>query len=141
MGGLSQSRPEITIRDTLVFLGNLSLKNNGGFASIRHDAEPFDLSRGEGILIRVKGDGRKCQLRLRTSGRFDGMAYMTEFQTASGDWQEFRLPWNEFTATYRGRTIKDAPQLKAINIQQIGFMMADKQEGSFELEIKTIEAF
>ena len=56
MGGLSQSRPEITDRDTLVFTGNVSLENNGGFASIRHGAEPFGLEEGDGILIRVKGD-------------------------------------------------------------------------------------
>ena len=141
MGGISQSRPEITGRDTLVFLGNVSLENNGGFASIRHVAEPFGLDEGEGILLRVKGDGKKYQLRVRTSDGFDGMAYKTDFQTAKGEWQEFRFPWNVFTGTYRGRLIENAPALEAINIRQIGFLISDKQAGSFELEIQTLEAF
>ena len=141
MGGISQSRPEITDRDTLVFLGNVSLENNGGFASIRHVAEPFGLDEGEGILIRVKGDGKTYQLRVRTSDGFDGMAYKTDFKTVKGEWQEFRFPWNVFTGTYRGRLIDNAPVLEAINIRQIGFLISDNQEGSFELEIKALEAF
>jgi NADH dehydrogenase [ubiquinone] 1 alpha subcomplex assembly factor 1 len=141
MGGISQSRPEITNRDTLVFTGNVSLENNGGFASIRHVAEPFDLGRGEGVLLRVKGDGKKYQLRVRTSDGFDGMAYKTDFQTVKGEWQEFRFPWNVFTATYRGRLIENAPALEAINIRQIGFLISDKQAGSFVLEIVTLVAY
>lgn len=141
MGGISQSRPEITNRDTLVFTGNVSLENNGGFASIRHVAEPFGLGRGEGVLLRVKGDGKNYQLRLRTSDGFDGMAYKADFETVKGEWKEFRFPWNVFTATYRGQFIKDAPLLKPLNIRQVGFLIADKQAGSFELEIQALEAF
>ena len=141
MGGISQSRPEITDRDTLLFLGNVSLENNGGFASIRHVAEPFGLDEGEGILIGVKGDGKTYQLRVRTSDGFDGMAYKTDFKTVKGEWQEFRFPWSGFTATYRGRLVENAPALEAINIRQIGFLISDKQAGSFELEIVTLEAY
>lgn len=141
MGGISQSRPEITDRNTVVFSGNVSLENNGGFASIRHVAEPFGLDAGRGILVRVKGDGKKYQLRVRTSDRFDGMAYKVDFQTVKDGWREFRFPWSDFDATFRGRTIEDAPMLKPFNIRQVGFLIADKQEGSFHLEIAAIEAF
>ena len=141
MGGVSQSRPEITDRNTLLFVGTVSLENNGGFASIRHIADPFDLGRGNGVLLRVKGDGKKYQLRLRTSDAFDGMAYKADFETAAGESQEFRLPWSVFTATYRGQSVKDAPLLKPLNIRQVSFLIADKQVGSFKLEIETIESF
>jgi monofunctional biosynthetic peptidoglycan transglycosylase len=141
MGGMSASRPVVTDRDTLVFTGNISLDNNGGFASIRHVAETFDLEQGKGVMLRVRGDGKKYQFRVRTSDRFDGMAYKVDFETKKGAWLEFRFPWNIFTATFRGRTIEDAPALKAMNIRQIGFLIADKQEGPFELEIQTVEAF
>ena len=141
MGGMSESRTKVSEHGTLVFTGNVSLENNGGFASIRHGAEPFGLERGKGIMLRVKGDGKKYQLRVRTSDRFDGMAYKVDFETKKDAWLEFRFPWNVFTATFRGRTIEDAPSLKPLNIRQIGFLIADKQEGSFELEIQTLEAF
>jgi monofunctional biosynthetic peptidoglycan transglycosylase len=141
MGGLSQSSPVVTEKGTLVFSGHVSLENNGGFASIRHGADEFGLERGKGIMLRVKGDGKKYQLRLRTSDRFDGMAYKADFETKEGVWLEFRFPWNAFTATFRGRTIEEAPSLKPINIRQVGFLIADKQEGPFELEVQTLEVF
>ncbi|NNJ70502.1 MAG: CIA30 family protein, partial [Kiritimatiellales bacterium] len=86
MGGVSRSELELADGDTLVFRGVVSLENNGGFASVRHDLESLALSRKDGIMLRVKGDGKRCQLRLRTSGRFDGMAYKADFQTVQGQW-------------------------------------------------------
>jgi len=141
MGGVSHSRPEVTERNTLRFLGYVSLENNGGFASIRHPAAPFDLGRGQGIMLRVKGDGKRYQLRLRTSEAFDGVAYKADFKTVYGEPQEFRLPWNVFTATYRGQSVSNAPPLNPLDIRQIAFLIADKQSGPFELEIGTIESF
>ena len=141
MGGLSQSRPEITEAGNLLFAGNVSLENNGGFASIRHNAESMQVERGEGVMLRVKGDGKKYQFRIRTSDRFDGIAYKVDFETKEGVWLEFRFPWNVFIATFRGRTIEDAPALKPLNIRQIGFLIADQQEGSFKLEVQTLEVF
>lgn len=140
MGGVSESRPIITDRDSLVFKGHVSLENNGGFASIRHAAESFYLDEGKGVLIRVKGDGKKYQLRIRTSDRFDGVAYKADFQTSKDEWREFRFEWDAFVATYRGRTLSDAPALNPMNIRQIGFLIADKQQGLFHLEVEAIEA-
>lgn len=140
MGGVSVSRPEATDRGSLRFMGTLSLDNNGGFASIRNAAEYFDINEGDGIMLRIRGDGRTYQLRLRTSGRFDGMAYKVDFETVKDEWQEHSFPWSVFTATFRGRLISDAPQLNAADVKQVGVMIADKQPGPFELEIKTLEA-
>jgi monofunctional biosynthetic peptidoglycan transglycosylase len=141
MGGLSQGRAEMTDRDTLLFLGNVSLENNGGFASIRRRIDSFDLGQGEGILLRVKGDGKKYQFRVRTSDGFDGVAYKVDFNTTKDESQDIRLPWHDFTATYRGQYVKDAPLLEPLKIRQIGFLIADQQQGPFELEIAAIEAF
>ncbi|NNJ70785.1 MAG: CIA30 family protein, partial [Kiritimatiellales bacterium] len=138
---VSRSELELADGDTLVFRGVVSLENNGGFASVRHDLESLALSGKDGIMLRVKGDGKRYQLRLRTSGRFDGMAYKADFQTVQGQWQELRFPWSKFTATFRGRFVPDAPQLKASDIRQVGFLISDKQEGSFELAIKTVGSF
>ena len=74
MGGISQSRPELTIRKTLRFFGEVSLENNGGFASIRTDARPFGIGDGDGIRINVKGDGKVYQLRVQISNWYDGIA-------------------------------------------------------------------
>ena len=39
MGGVSEGTFEITDRNTLAFVGTLSLENNGGFASVRTKAK------------------------------------------------------------------------------------------------------
>ena len=63
MGGRSTGGP--TLPDgTLKFRGDLSLANNGGFASVRSVGRSFDLSSATAVVLRVKGDGRSYQLRL-----------------------------------------------------------------------------
>ena len=63
MGGLSEGNVAFTEAGELVFVGNLSLENNGGFSSIRSNKVSLDFSRAEGLARRVKGDGRTYQLR------------------------------------------------------------------------------
>ena len=43
------------------------------------------LAAATGLIVRVKGDGRTYQLRLRTSDRFDGVAYRALFATDAGE--------------------------------------------------------
>ena len=141
MGGISQSGVLITDRKTMRFYGKVSLENNGGFASTRHDADAFGIGRGDGISMRVKGDGKTYQLRVRTSDQFDGIAYKADFTTVKDQWQDLRIPWSRFEATYHGRILSDAPALEGNQIRQVGFLIADKQEGSFELEVESLGWF
>jgi hypothetical protein len=43
----------------LLFLGNLSLENNGGFASVRTKAKRLGLEKGDTLVAKVRGDGRE----------------------------------------------------------------------------------
>lgn len=135
MGGVSRSDIRRTDRGTGVFSGVLSLENNGGFASVRVAVGRQDLSKHTGLEIRVLGDGRTYQLRLRMDDRFDGIAYRTHFETRDGEWTAVRIPFDQFHPTFRGRTLSDAPPLDTSQIQQLGFMLADKKPGAFSLEI------
>jgi NADH dehydrogenase [ubiquinone] 1 alpha subcomplex assembly factor 1 len=65
MGGISKSELVILDKSIGVFRGNLSLENNGGFASIRTFPTDYNLSGFDGISIRVRGDGKKYQVRLQ----------------------------------------------------------------------------
>ena len=65
MGGLSKGKFDISGKQTLKFSGNLSLKNNGGFSSIRSKRTTMDLSEFKGIKMRVKGDGEHTNLEWR----------------------------------------------------------------------------
>jgi hypothetical protein len=140
MGGLSQSQLRGNDAGTAVFTGVVSLENNGGFASVRTLLEEVDLSECDGLAVRVRGDGKRYRLRLRNVDRFDGIAYQATFDTASDVWQVVEIPFASFLPTYRGRMPRDAPPLDISKIRQIGFMIADKQEGGFRLEVAWVRA-
>ena len=140
MGGLSQSRMDVTAERTGVFQGTVSLENNGGFASVRMEPTDFGLAGRKGFSLRIKGDGRSYQLRLRTDRRFDSVAYASSFDTVEGEWITVKADFRDCSPTFRGRTVPDAPALEPGRIRQIGFLIGDKQEGPFRLEIDSIKA-
>ena len=73
MGGRSSGGPTV-VDGMLSFRGELSLANNGGFSSVRSVDRTFDLSDVVAVVLRVRGDGRRYQLRLATEARYRGMA-------------------------------------------------------------------
>lgn len=134
MGGIS--RGSLHVEDGVgVFSGETSLENNGGFASVRREPETMDLSGTPGLVLHVRGDGRRYQLRLRTDELFDGGAYRALFQPSAGEWQHIALPWHEFEAVFRGRRLEDAPPLDPSALQQMGWLIADRRAGPFRLEV------
>lgn len=141
MGGLSWSEFIATTDSTAVFRGVLSLENYGGFASVRKGISKYDLSGFDGIELRILGDGRRYQVRVRTDFRYDGVAYKYEFDTDKDTWLIVRAPFADFVATFRGRIVKDYPPLESAKIRQIGFLIADEEEGPFRLEIDRIGAY
>ncbi len=140
MGGLSQGKIVPTGDRTALFHGVLSLDNNGGFSSTRTTPTAYNLEGYDALEIRVRGDGRTYQFRIRTNDRFDGIAYRQTFSTSSGEWLTIQLPINDFVPVFRGRMLQDAAALSAAEIRQIGFLIADQQDGPFNLEIDWIKA-
>ena len=141
MGGVSRSEVRRTDHGTGVFAGVLSLENNGGFASVRAVVGQCDLSAYTGLEIRVRGDGRTYQLRLRMDDRIDGIAYRVHFETRDREWITTRIPFDQFLPTFRGRTLIDAPQLDVGRIHQLAFMLADRKPGPFSLEIDYVRSW
>ncbi|MGZ8162930.1 MAG: CIA30 family protein [Methylobacter sp.] len=141
MGGISQSRIELSPTATAIFSGQLSLENNGGFASIRRRADNYNLDGCTCVILKVKGDGRTYQFRVKTDDLYDGIAYRSLFATEAHQWQTITLPFDSFCASFRGRPVPEAPVLRPEQIRQIGFLLADKQQGSFHLEIAWIKSF
>lgn len=136
MGGRSSGRMQQG-DEGLRFAGKLSLENNGGFSSVRRQVE-HDLSSATRVRLQVRGDGRDYQFRIRHSGRFDRIAWRSVFATTD-EWRAVELPFDEFVPVFRGMTVVDAGPIVASEIEQIGFMLADKNPGDFALEIRRIE--
>jgi monofunctional biosynthetic peptidoglycan transglycosylase len=141
MGGRSESNLQFLPDSTGLFSGEVSLANNGGFASTRTLPRDFGLGGYDGIQIRVKGDGRCYQFRIRTDARFDGVAYKQEFETRADEWLVIDLPFERFTASFRGRPVAAAGPVDPTAIRQIGFLIADKKAGPFELKVDYIRAY
>lgn len=141
MGGVSSSRFSVTSEGTAVFEGSVSLENNGGFASVRRLPSTYALDGREGLELRVRGDGQRYELRLRTNDRFDGVAWRAPFDTTDGDWVTIRIPFDRFAAGFRGFRVPDAGPLDVARVRQIGFLIADKQSGPFRLEVRSIAAY
>jgi NADH dehydrogenase [ubiquinone] 1 alpha subcomplex assembly factor 1 len=141
MGGVSSSRLSPGPQHTAVFSGVLSLAHGGGFASVRSTPRHVGLSAFEGLEIRVRGDGKRYRLRLRTEPGSDGIAYQARFDTDLGNWQTLRFPFDAFSPTYRGRAVPEAPALDAGQVHSFGFLIGDKQAGPFNLEIDWLRAY
>ncbi len=138
MGGISHSHVELSKSSTLLFCGALSLEYNGGFVSIRKPVEPGCFKNCQGVSIKLKGDGRSYQFRVKIDDQYDGIAYRALFDTTS-EWQALTLRFDTFQASFRGRILTQVPALKPEQIRQIGFLLADKQAGPFRLEIASIQ--
>ncbi len=141
MGGLSKSQIVRSDSNTAVFKGTVSLENNGGFASTRTIPRSYELDGHEGIMLRVKGDGKKYQFRLRTDDRFDGISYRYEFATEVDTWMTIAIPFQEFAPVFRGRILEDVEPIVPEEIQQMGFLIANKQAEKFQLEVDWIKAY
>ena len=141
MGGLSRGQFVYSDRSTAFFQGTVSLENNGGFSSARTMLNAGDLAGYSGISLRIKGDGKKYQFRIRTDRRFDGASYQYQFATQADSWVEVDLPFSGFLPVYRGRVLNNVKAISPAEIQQIGFLVSDYQAGKFKLEIDWIKAY
>ena len=140
MGGLSQGGAQL-VDEGMRFSGVLSLENNGGFSSV-YARGPFDLSDYEGLRFSVMGDGRTYELRLNSDAMYRSwspVSFRRTFETVAGEWIEVFIPFSELGQSWRGRQLSGYTFNKA-EIRRIGFMLADKQPGAFELKVRWLGA-
>lgn len=138
MGGVSRSLFRCADGGPGLFSGVLSRERNGGFASVRTVLEHRDYREFDRFRLRIRGDGRRYGFRVRNDDRFDGVVYASDFDTASGRWQEIDLPFSSFRPMFRGSVVAGAPPMDPGSIAQIGLLIASGQEGAFRLEVDWI---
>lgn len=142
MGGRSQGKMAISADGILSFSGNLSLENNGGFSSVRSGNLTLDLSDAEGLIVRVKGDGRTYEAHLSTLTRFRGgeITFVGLLPTKKGEWTEVKVPFSELEGDFRGRRLKDA-KFDPSEVRRITLELVDKKPGPFELQVEWIRTY
>ncbi len=141
MGGCSQGALEAVDDETGAFIGQVSLANGGGFASVKADLATLDLSGYHGLRLDVQGDGHTYKLGLRTSHDRKDPVYQQAFDTHASEWQILHLPFDGFVATQRGRLLPDAPPLKRSHIASLSLFISNRQAGPFRLLLREIAAY
>ena len=140
MGGVSQGRFRVTDEATLEFFGKLSLKNNGGFASVRSRPAELKLKDGDALSVRVRGDGRTYYINVHVPTLRMAFSYRKPVETVEGEWREVRVPLSELVPTSFGRPVERLGPVDPERINAVGFLLADKRAGPFKLDVDWIKA-
>ncbi len=147
MGGNSSSGLEANGTGA-VWRGELVIEG-GGFCGARTQPQALDLSRFDGITLRVRSDGgQTLKLNLKTDTFSEPEdTYQATFQTdPNGDWTTVYLPWHEFVPVKRARSVPGGPPLDPSSVRQFGLVYSrfafngfpneSYAPGSFEIEIE-----
>lgn len=166
MGGLSRGQLRSAGAAHSVFEGLVSLANNGGFTSMVTRTSPLDFSAYSGLRISAKGCTPRfaeaaeddsynapktyaLRLKIATANGRSRFSYATRFTVpppqTGAEMQHFDIPLRSeaFTPVFRGRELSDVPGLdvQRMQITEIGFMISDKQDGSFCLALGGVSLY
>ena len=137
MGGLSTGKVDRT-SDGIVFHGDLSLENNGGFSQIRTPIEMGSLDGADGIEIEVRGDGREYIFDARVANlRVMAGSFQHKFETVEGEWTTIRLPFTDFRFFAFGQRVPGIGAIVPAKVDSLGVTLADYHEGDFRLDIRS----
>lgn len=131
MGGVSNSSVKINNEGNLVFSGRVSIENNGGFAMAKMPTA-INLNKHSKVVLRVKGDGKQYQLRLK-SDESQRYSYVQAFRTNTQE-QEIILPLKGFYPAFRGRKLNFG-NFSANQIKEVAVLIGNKKDEDFSLEI------
>jgi NADH dehydrogenase [ubiquinone] 1 alpha subcomplex assembly factor 1 len=135
MGGRSAGQFSLTEAGHGLFQGSVSLENNGGFSSVRHSFPTRSVEGQQKFVLRVKGDGKRYQFRVRSS-RYERFSYIAYFET-TGEWQTVDIPFAEMYPSFRGMRL-NRPNYPGEAMTEIAFLISNKKPERFRLEIDAI---
>mgnify|MGYP003973193129 FL=1 len=118
------------------FGGNISLRNNGGFSSVRYQFKKKKVIQYDRLLIRVKGDGKKYQIRIKENVN-DYFSYVADIKTKN-DWQTIEVALKSMYPVFRGRRLNQS-NFSGKYLQELGFLIGNKKAEKFKLIIDKIE--
>lgn len=135
MGGRSSGSFDLDEDGHGHFRGEVSLENNGGFSSVRYPTNGITVSPNDKVQIRLKGDGKDYQFRVKEN-QSDYYSFIHTFST-SGDWEVIEIGLNEFYPAYRGRKLS-RPNFDGSQIEEVAFLIGNKKPQTFSLHIDYI---
>jgi hypothetical protein len=131
MGGQSRSKLLRTATG-LLFEGEISLANGGGFASFRAPLRlPPDVAA---LQVAFRGDDHRYCIVLRTKEGSGHTQYQAAF-VAPRTWTTLRFVPGDFVARFRGRLVM-APPLRLADVRAFGLLISEGQSGPFQVELE-----
>lgn len=135
MGGRSTSKFYLNEDGHGVFSGTISLENNEGFSFLRYRFDKKNIEGFKKVSIRLKGDGKEYQFRVKSS-KYNQESYNKVFQT-TGKWQTIEISLSELQPIFRGRKL-NIPNFSSNKLEEIGFLIGNKKNEKFGLLIDSI---
>ncbi|AUC86755.1 CIA30 family protein [Polaribacter sp. ALD11] len=135
MGGRSDGNFKINEKGVGEFYGKVSLENNGGFSSLRHRFSSIKINGFKEVVLRVKGDGKKYQFRIKDAIS-NQYSFIANFET-NGEWQTLKVELSEMYPAFRGRKLSIG-EFSSENIEEIAFLIGNNTVENFKLEIDQI---
>jgi len=136
MGGKSTSTFKLNNESHGVFKGEISLKNNGGFSSVRYRFKSKILNEQTKVVISLRGDGKVYQFRIKSTIN-TYFSYIYNFET-NNEWQVIEIPLKDMYPSFRGRRLNRS-NFSSDKIEEIAFLVGNKKEEKFKLLIDKIE--
>jgi len=134
MGGVSTGAARVEAAGEATHLrltGTVSTENRGGFIQARTDLEAPFPAQAQGVVIRVRGNGQRYFVHLRTRGTIlPWQYYQAGFETTE-DWRELRIPFTNFAAS--GALLRDTPRPEAVtSLAAVAYGRDHEADLSFE---------
>lgn len=122
----------------VLFSGQISRDNGGGFASFRL-ALPTAAGIGmaQTALITLRGDGGPFKLCLHRQNDWDGVQWQADFLSPK-TWTKLSLPLALFEPRRRGRPMSERPLAAGDALLQIGLMTVRPEAGPFRLAVAQV---
>ena len=143
MGGVSEGDAYFS-DSTVVFEGEVSTANNGGFVSLRSPIASYDLSDFSQVEIAYKSQGHSFTMVLANNVAWYMPQFRHEATSASEEWTTVTLPlydFKQYVMTGYGQSETDVEMSTEhlSDVVQIELINSAFESGEFRLEIDYIE--
>ena len=135
MGGVSEGKISINEEGHGLYEGNVSLENNGGFSSLRYDCGQIETSKGRVIMLRIKGDAKEYQLRIKDK-KIHSYSYIFPFKT-TGEWETISIALKDMYPTFRGKKLA-LPKFDESSFEELAILIGNGKNETFQLVIDKI---
>ena len=139
MGGLSSG--SLSVHDASMKMeGEISLENNGGFASLRTDYQNYDLSPYSRVVIKYRSSGHDFAMTLNNFRRFWQPRFKARLPNTQNEWSEVTIKFDDFKKMRFDEVLGAGPSPQELaNIIRLGFISSEKKASSYSFEVASIE--